>query len=757
MNIDKLISTSDYGRKYIEPNLKYDALTSWKKKKVLESIPLFDGTNTNYLSSNLKMEKVNDGIMVKATTLKALRKYRETASFSLSLKKLDLTNFNRIKVVLRINAVGHRNFYVHLSICSNGDCNSDAVVVKTNQDEEILYELSHIEKSETSSINLTVFLMGKPSEALPDIEIILKSIRIEKVDLDYDYGWDAPSIAYSQIGYLPNAKKEAIISNTKKDTFKLFDKNNHLVLEKPLIKLNNNLGNFSVADFSEIKEIGEYYLKIGSRETELFDINKDIYLPSIIKSLHFLKALRCGEQIDQVHSECHAHVKCVNSDGRMVNVNGGWHDAGDVSQFEICTAEITTSLLDLIPSFKGNQEMIERIKEEAKVGVNWLLKTTFHDGNRALAILYNVWRDNILDKNDDSVLDNKSENGPFENLLSATALSTAALYYKEDEIYNAWILRTAIEDYHFGIAGFEKGIHTKRWGSNITSVVSAEIVKASIILHQITNEEEYLNNAVKYAEKILECQETIGIGKDKIRGFFYEDEDHKYILSYEHRGHEQNPIQALSLLIKYFNKNKITTNRTDYMFWIDAVKLYKEYAMKTIEYTKPYKLVPNNIYNLDKINWERFTIYPNEMEEAKKEIIDSIKEGIKIDDNWYLRIFPASYSRRGFLATHLSKIKALSSIYTVDKDPKLKQIIVDQLEWMFGKNPFSVSFMYGEGHKYHPLYVAFSNQIVGALPVGVKTQGTKDIPYWPQETQAVFKEIWGHTTSKYLWILGDIL
>ena len=65
--------------------------------------------------------------------------------------------------------------------------------------------------------------------------------------------------------------------------------------------------------------------------------------------------------------------------------------------------------------------------------------------------------------------------------------------------------------------------------------------------------------------------------------------------------------------------------------------------------------------------------------------------------------------------------------------------------------------MYGEGYNYHPLYVAYSNQLVGALPVCFKTNGYNDAPYWPTVNNAVFKEIWGHTTGKYLWIFVDIL
>jgi hypothetical protein len=90
-------------------------------------------------------------------------------------------------------------------------------------------------------------------------------------------------------------------------------------------------------------------------------------------------------------------------------------------------------------------------------------------------------------------------------------------------------------------------------------------------------------------------------------------------------------------------------------------------------------------------------------------------------------------------------------------DDELLQICHNQIEWTLGKNPFACSQMVGEGHSYHPLYVAFSKQMVGSLPVGFKTLGDHDAPYWPVVNNAVFKEIWGHTTGKYLWILADLL
>ncbi|MDD4077324.1 MAG: hypothetical protein PHT03_05040, partial [Bacilli bacterium] len=85
------------------------------------------------------------------------------------------------------------------------------------------------------------------------------------------------------------------------------------------------------------------------------------------------------------------------------------------------------------------------------------------------------------------------------------------------------------------------------------------------------------------------------------------------------------------------------------------------------------------------------------------------------------------------------------------------RIALDQLEWILGKNPFAASTMYGEGYNDHPLYVAFSGQMIGALPVGIKTRANNDAPYWPTGNGAVYKEIWGHTTGKFLAVLADII
>jgi hypothetical protein len=90
-------------------------------------------------------------------------------------------------------------------------------------------------------------------------------------------------------------------------------------------------------------------------------------------------------------------------------------------------------------------------------------------------------------------------------------------------------------------------------------------------------------------------------------------------------------------------------------------------------------------------------------------------------------------------------------------DKELRDTAVRQVEWVLGFNPFASSSMYGEGYDYHPLYVAASNQIVGAVPVGFETFENEDEPYYPMQNNATYKEIWVHSTGRMMWLLSDLL
>ena len=726
------------------PNLETLELVS-KPSYGSISIDEYDGKKTLLLQTNNDIENVNP---------------RPGCGINIKLDVVDLSEYNRIKMWVYLSLKGQQNIYVHFLIGNDSEGEqTHTEAIYANQWNLLVWEINDTLRDNVNKIIITPFLFGCPPEGEGELKLYINDIVADRVKSDRELGFDIEEdIAYCHSGYFKNANKIALTQVMNSKEFKLVEKDGRFTYLFEAEEIDTINGKFYKLDFSSVKKKGEYYLEFDDKKTNNFIIDDNPYEESIWKSLNFLRLLRCGEDIPGVHSACHLNCRTVDSKGRTVPNFGGWHDAGDLSQFEIPTAEMTHALVDLAKNTK-ERYLKERIMEEAKVGANWLLRTTFHDGNRALAVSYRIWRDNLLNPDNTGVNVSTAENGPFENFLSAAALAACVdLFKEEDKVFSDWCLRVAKEDFYFGSQGYKDGIYTKRWGPNIDSVVCGHGIVAACELYKVTEDEKYLNVAKEYASIVMKCQQTTYPEWDKpIRGFFYEDPKHKYLLSYEHRGHEQSPIQGicdLYELLKDKNEEEKLVKKL-----LKSIKLFKEFIVSTMYSTEPYGLLPGHIYIEDKLNINRFTLFSiKNDEQLGREILNKqIRKGIKLSEGVYLRRFPIAIQRRGFHATMLSKAKGVSRVANVLNDKVLKQIVIDQFEWVLGKNPFASSTMFGEGYNYHPLYVAFSRQMVGSLPVGIMTKGDEDLPYWPTRNNAVYKEIWGHTTGKYLWALNDIL
>jgi hypothetical protein len=65
--------------------------------------------------------------------------------------------------------------------------------------------------------------------------------------------------------------------------------------------------------------------------------------------------------------------------------------------------------------------------------------------------------------------------------------------------------------------------------------------------------------------------------------------------------------------------------------------------------------------------------------------------------------------------------------------------------------------MYGEGYDWAQQYSVSSGDFVGSLPVGMQSRGNTDLPYWPSQNMYVYKEVWVHSSSRWLWLMADLL
>ena len=60
------------------------------------------------------------------------------------------------------------------------------------------------------------------------------------------------------------------------------------------------------------------------------------------------------------------------------------------------------------------------------------------------------------------------------------------------------------------------------------------------------------------------------------------------------------------------------------------------------------------------------------------------------------------------------------------------------------------------GH-WHQQYSVSSGDFVGTLPVGMQSRGHTDLPYWSTQNMYVYKEVWVHSTARWLWTLADLV
>lgn len=67
------------------------------------------------------------------------------------------------------------------------------------------------------------------------------------------------------------------------------------------------------------------------------------------------------------------------------------------------------------------------------------------------------------------------------------------------------------------------------------------------------------------------------------------------------------------------------------------------------------------------------------------------------------------------------------------------------------------STIYGEGYDWAQQYSVSSGDFVGSLIVGMQSRGDSDLPYWPAQNMYVYKEVWVHSTSRWLWLMADLV
>jgi len=602
-------------------------------------------------------------------------------------------------------------------------------LLKPDEWNQVVWEIDHLSRDQVTGVEFVYRLQGSDTGATTRVQYDISGIELQQVEADYVEGWGvAPGrIAYSHSGYAPGSAKKAFASNLEASRFRIIRADTGAtVLEKSVESSTTAIGTYQLMDFSELQVEGVYQIKAGSLITESFLISNKVWESSIWKTINLFYCLRCGTEIPGIHGVCHRDFRCEHEDHQIV-INGGWHDAGDLSQGLVNTSEAIYAMLKLSSSLMDHDEVLaKRLKVEANWGLDWILKTRFGDGYRTVWATMDLWTDGIIGTVDDEIC--PAHNDPFANFTaSSTEAIASRILASDDPLLAAYYLRVAEEAWQFAL---------DKWSDQPHIQTAAAGILASAELYVITKNEKYMFTAVELSEFVTASQQKVVPDWDiPIRGFFYTTPEHKQILHYQHRGHEQAAIVALHELIKLFPLH------ANWSSWYMTIVLHSEYMEHIASYTQPYGMIPAGIYDLN--------------ESDKASYRDQVLSGIKLDERYYLRLFPVWYDMRGNSGTVLSQTKSISIAAKLRRKPSLKHLSEQQLYWTVGCNPFGQSLMYGEGYDYAPQYTATSGDIAGSLPVGIQTNIHRDIPYWPAQNCYNYKEVWVHPSSRWLWLMDD--
>ncbi|HEU5351585.1 MAG TPA: glycoside hydrolase family 9 protein [Terracidiphilus sp.] len=678
----------------------------------------------------------------------------------------DWRQYNRISVwvfpdidgapAISLNMTLH-NEGEHLLPDDQNEGRDDSIPIVNHQWNHVVWEIPSLDRDKVTGLSFGYSLPRMIPNPGDRTVLYLDQLELQSVVPDYVEGWGvAPGkIAFSHAGYEPGTTKTALASGLAARGFSVIDSaTGKAVFTGPVEERKSSLGTFQVLDFSGVQRPGTYFLRTGDVSTRSFRIGTDVWRDSIWKDLNFMYSERCGTVIPGIHGICHQDDYTVHGDRRIV-VNGGYHDAGDTSETgnTPAMAYALFTLANRLQQEGDDPALLNRVIEEAKWGLNWVLKTRFGDGYRSTGQNISYWTDGVMGDADDRF--GQAVNNPEWNFRVAAVEALASRVLKTgDPDLARRSLATAKEDWQFAADGLKNAppVPEVYGQSDNLERISFGVI-ASVELYKATSNPIYAHEAAELGNRILASQERVlQPWSVPMTGYFYTGPDRKYLFHRFHMGEEEQPIVALAHLCRAL------PNNPNWIKWYAAIVLHAKYYQEAgARLDAPYHVLPAGVYRISGAAVLPESPSWRPLETASRAMfVAQVKEGLHLGGDAWLRRYPVWFQFRGNSSVLLSEAKALSVAAQLRGDIDDEDLAQQQAQWLIGRNPFSASIMYGEGYDWTPLYSVRSGQMVGAIPVGIETKGNADVPYWPNQICWTYKEVWTQPAGEWIWLMRDL-
>ncbi|MEW6356772.1 MAG: glycoside hydrolase family 9 protein [Planctomycetota bacterium] len=629
-------------------------------------------------------------------------------------------------------------------------------VLPRNQWVRIRYPISALVRD---NINLFFFshagVGGLPGEALDEV-YEFDALALEEGPPDPMAGWAVADgrVAFAHCGYRPDEPKR-ILFPPKTAEPALVRKDDGTVVDE--VELTDDVFGNRVADITGLRAEGTYTVEAGGIKTEPFPIKLDAWDAPSRGVMRFIYLMRCGGEVkdDLVgHPPCHLdnckpripekidpkrwplagkHMEIL---GDWFDLIGGWHDAGIIDQYTGNTGLMTYALACLV---EARPELAEVALEEATWGGRWLVKAALPTGEMVMSSPSQVrWTDNQPRTADDREVDVQGCWPDHAMKALAGMARLAQALGERDPVLREQLLaavRRVIHYFHIERfpGHFETQFQFVSWGA-----------LAGVEAHAATGDAESLEFALHCLKQILVCQDE-GAGEGS--GFFFAGTDRKHPYRFVH-GQTIGVLALCRALQQMPGHEQAPTWRRAVERWCDS------YAVPMTRFSGGYGIMAFGLYDGDedeayngKESWWAAPYDPKEFAPWTPAARELRLGGRRV------RVFGAHRGGNNrFLCANAAALQA-AAVALNRRD--LDDHAANQLQWIIGKNPFSISMISRVGHRSPIAYQSVIGDVFGSMYQGVGSRNG-DEPFLSPNCHHTQKEIWGVCGGLYLLAIAQI-
>lgn len=496
----------------------------------------------------------------------------------------------------------------------------------------------------------------------------------------------------NQVGYELNGPKRAVYRGSEvTNTFQLISLDSELAYEGSVISSGSVNGwgpeTYTILDFSDFAESGEYLLKVGNDISYSFVIEENILFNQTgFAPIEFFYGMRSEDEADRTLS-----FNGPRTD--EVNVYGGWWDAnGDPGKHmshlsyanHFNPQQIPMVVWSMLTATEQNDfgSNTAAVEDEISWGIDYLIRNIDPEGYLYLAIFDN-WGGAPGSREITEWGQPGADDGRTPNYQAAMregagiAIAALAKGAGMDAYPDArpQDLIDAAETLYNHLKAPGDGYATKNLEycnnheENIIDLYCGLL--AATELYKATQNDDYLTDAESYATRLLALQ-----GND---GELYSDEAKNR--PFYHAADEGLPVVALSEYSKISGGNlqsEISAFMENWTAWYYAL---------TYEVNNPFD-------------------YVREYYKPYTDVLGTAQSGFFVPkDNETGYWWQGENARLASMTTALlTAQKFVHPNYNFGTD-SVSVLAQAQLDWVLGKNPFSTCMMFGYGNKNYPSYL----------------------------------------------------